>query len=167
MLPSCPWPLPVGPQGLHETGRLCRRVVNQATLSWACALLQSAPKCRAAALCWTNPHRAAPRVRFVAPTASPRTGQRPCCSDLPRLSACAFRFSQPPGAFIRPVPAGRISDRIRSWGPRPSELCSSHAAVRCFQRLCPPDVSNNPLRLSPPSSNRRQNRSQPLGNRSE
>jgi len=32
--------------------------------------------------------------------------------------------------------AGLISCRIRSWG-HPSELCSSHAAVRCFQRRSP------------------------------
>jgi hypothetical protein len=167
MLPSCPWPLPAGLQGLRETGCLSRRVVNQATLSWACALLQSAPKCRAAAVRWMNQHGAAPRVRFSAPTAFPRTGQRLRCSGLPRLSACASRFSQPPGAFVRPAPADRLSGQIRSWGPNPSELSSSHAAVRCLQRLCPLGVRNNPLQLSPPSSNRRQNRSQPLGNRSE
>jgi hypothetical protein len=138
-------------------------MVDQATLSWACALLQSAPKCRAAAVCRTNRHAAAPRVRFVAPTASPRAGQRLLYSALPGLSASVFRFSQPPDAFIRPAPAGHVSDRIRSWGPHPSELCPSHAAVRRFRRLCPHDVSDNPLRLSPPSSSRRQKpKSNPL-----
>jgi len=54
-------------------------------------------------------------------------------------TACAFRYSQPPGAFIRPEPAGLVSCRIRSWG-HPSELCSSLAAARCFQRRSPHDV---------------------------
>jgi hypothetical protein len=54
-------------------------------------------------------------------------------------TACAFRFSQPPGAFIRPEPAGLVSCRIRSWG-HPPELSSSRAAVRCFQRHSPPAV---------------------------
>jgi hypothetical protein len=35
---------------------------------------------------------------------------------LPSPTACASRFSQPPGAFIRPEPAGLVSCRIRSWG---------------------------------------------------
>jgi hypothetical protein len=35
---------------------------------------------------------------------------------LPRPTACAYRFSQPPGAFIRPEPAGLVSCQIRSWG---------------------------------------------------
>jgi hypothetical protein len=35
---------------------------------------------------------------------------------LPRPTACTSRFSQPPGAFIRPEPAGLVSCRIRSWG---------------------------------------------------
>jgi len=51
-------------------------------------------------------------------------------------TACAFRFSQPLGAFIRPEPAGLVSCRIRSWG-HPPEPCSSRAAVRCLQRRSP------------------------------
>jgi hypothetical protein len=54
-------------------------------------------------------------------------------------TACAFRFSQPPGAFIRSEPAGLVSCRIRSWG-HPPELFSSDAAVRCFQRRSPHGV---------------------------
>jgi hypothetical protein len=57
-------------------------------------------------------------------------------SDLHFPTACTFRFSQPPGAFIRPEPAGLVSCRIRSWG-HPPELFSSAAAARCFQRLSP------------------------------
>jgi len=54
-------------------------------------------------------------------------------------TACAFRFSQPRGAFIRSEPAGLVSCRIRSWG-HPPELSSSRAAVRCSQRRYPPGV---------------------------
>jgi hypothetical protein len=56
--------------------------------------------------------------------------------SLPRSTACAFRFSQPPGAFIRPEPAGLVSCRIRSWG-HPPELFSSHAAVHRFRCRSP------------------------------
>jgi len=61
-------------------------------------------------------------------------------SSLPRPTACAFRFSQPLGAFIRPEPAGLVSCRIRSWG-HPPELSSSRAAVRRLQRRSPRGVS--------------------------
>jgi hypothetical protein len=54
-------------------------------------------------------------------------------------TACAFRFSQPLDAFIRPEPAGLIACRIRSWG-HPPELSSSRAAVRRSRRLSPRDV---------------------------
>jgi hypothetical protein len=55
-------------------------------------------------------------MRFFAPTASPRTKQRPEWYGLPRRTACALRFSQPLDASIRPVPAGLVSCQIRSWG---------------------------------------------------
>jgi hypothetical protein len=35
---------------------------------------------------------------------------------LPHPTASAFRFSRPPDALIRPVPAGLVSCQIRSWG---------------------------------------------------
>jgi len=54
-------------------------------------------------------------------------------------TACASRFSQPPGAFIRPEPPGLVSCRIRSWD-HPPELSSSRAAARCFQRRSPRGV---------------------------
>lgn len=60
-------------------------------------------------------------------------------------SACAFRFSQPLGAFFRFEPAGHISCRIRSWG-FPSGLCTPLAAVRCLQRRCPLAVPSPPVR---------------------
>jgi hypothetical protein len=51
-----------------------------------------------------------------SPSASPRPGQRHRWPGLPRPTASAFRFSQPPDALIRPEPAGLVSCRIRSWG---------------------------------------------------
>jgi hypothetical protein len=58
---------------------------------------------------------------------------------------CACRFSQPPDALLRPVPAGRISDQIRSWGspsrafflprsrtPSPAPLPSGRSPTRQF-----------------------------------
>jgi hypothetical protein len=58
-----------------------------------------------------------PPVRSLAPSASPRTRQRLFdWPGLPHRTTCASRFSQPPGAFIRPVPGGLVSCHIRSWG---------------------------------------------------
>jgi len=60
-------------------------------------------------------------------------------SRLPPSTASAFKFSQLLGAFIRPELTGLVSCRIRPW-VLPSELSSSHAAARCFQRLSLLDV---------------------------
>jgi hypothetical protein len=58
-----------------------------------------------------------PPVRSLAPSASPRTWQRLFdWPGLPHRTTYASRFSQPPGAFIRPVPGGLVSCHIRSWG---------------------------------------------------
>jgi len=97
-------------------------------LSWASAPLQRMPKHRAAALSRRFPadptqshttlHQlAAPPLRFRPPTAFSPPGAAAVWSGLHLLTAFAFRFSQPLGAFIRPEPAGPISCRIRSWGP--------------------------------------------------
>lgn len=69
-------------------------------------------------LLWPRPAEpsTAPPLRFLPLQRFPHTWQRLCCSGLPHLNACASGFSQPPDAFIRPVPAGLVSCRIRSWG---------------------------------------------------
>jgi hypothetical protein len=116
-------------------------------LSWASTPLQRMPKHQAAALSlWfsrnpmpaplTGHQLAAPPLRFRPLQRFPSTGQRHDWAGLHVPTACAFRFSQPPGAFIRPEPAGLISCRIRSWG-HPPEPFSSHVAVRCPQRRSP------------------------------
>ena len=51
-----------------------------------------------------------------SPSASCHTWQRTRGPGLPHPVACAFRFSQPPGALFRHVLAGLVSCRIRSWG---------------------------------------------------
>jgi len=75
-------------------------------------------------------------LEVSSPSAPSRPEQRHEWPDLPHPTVCAFRCSQPHGAFIRPEPAGLVSCRIRSW-ENPSELSSSCAAVRCFQRHSP------------------------------
>jgi hypothetical protein len=55
-------------------------------------------------------------MRSCAPTASPRPGQRLIVDGLACPTACAFRFSRPLDAFIRPEPGGLVSCHIRSWG---------------------------------------------------
>jgi hypothetical protein len=87
----------------------------------------------------TGRQLAAPPLRFRPLQRFPARGSGMSWSGLHLPTACAFRFSQPPGAFIRPEPAGLVSCRIRSWG-HPPELSSSRAAVRCFQRRSPRGV---------------------------
>jgi len=87
----------------------------------------------------TRRQLAAPPLRFLPLQRFPRPEQRHDWPGLLLPTACAFRFSQPLDAFIRPEPAGLISCRIRSWG-HPPELSSSRAAVRRSRRLSPHDV---------------------------
>jgi hypothetical protein len=84
----------------------------------------------------TKRQLAAPPLRFRPLQRLPSTEQRHELAGIACPTACAFRFSQPLGAFIRPEPAGLVSCRIRSWG-HPSEPSSSRAAVRCLQRRSP------------------------------
>jgi hypothetical protein len=75
-------------------------------------------------------------------------------SGLPRPTACALRFSQPLGAFIRPVPVGLVSCRIRPWGralqslPPPAEPCALSDA--CAPRDVGWYPSPSPLRPEDP-----------------
>jgi len=80
--------------------------------------------------------QAAPPLRFLPLQRLPTRSSGINWPGLHFPTACAFRFSQPPGAFIRSEPAGLVSCRIRSWG-YPPELSSSRAAVRRFQRRYP------------------------------
>jgi hypothetical protein len=97
----------------------------------------------------------APPMRSFSPSASPRTGQRPGWPGLPHPTACASRFSQPPGAFIRPEPGGLVSCHIRSWGctlqsiapPAQPYAVSGADTLLTFQRTRRP---NHPLRKRPP-----------------
>jgi len=85
-------------------------------LSWASAPLQRLPKHRAAALNLWSPRNPTPGCNAERPLAAPPLRFRPL-QRLPNSeqrhemvgpafpTACASRFSQPPGAFIRPEPA--------------------------------------------------------------
>jgi hypothetical protein len=81
---------------------------------------------------------AAPPTRFLPLQRFPARGSG-MMVEGPNSTACAFRYSQPLGALVRPELAGLIPCRIRSWG-HPPELCSSRVAVRCFQRRSPRGV---------------------------
>jgi hypothetical protein len=87
-------------------------------LSWTCHLLQR-PRDLAASV---RPH---PKVRtgpwllpwgFVPLQRLPGSRQRHVGQGYQAQTACAFRFSQPLGAFIRPEPASLVSCWSRSWG---------------------------------------------------
>jgi hypothetical protein len=106
-------------------------------------------------LLWPRPAEpsTAPPLRFLPLQRFPHTWQRLCCSGLPHLNACASGFSQPPDAFIRPVPAGLVSCRIRSWGSPfrafllPRSLPPSPASVPSCRSTNP---IPSPTRVAPP-----------------
>jgi hypothetical protein len=117
-------------------------------LSWPYALLQSPPGVQPT-LTSTNLRKdrlaqRLPPMRSLAPSASPRTKQRLFdWTSLPHRSACTFRFSQPHGASIRPVPGGLVSCHIRSWGctlqsfappVQPYAVSGAHPALLSFKR---------------------------------
>jgi hypothetical protein len=121
MLPSCPWPLPAGLQGVRSLRLPCLLVkVDPEILSWAWALLQSAPSSerpRGPSRLRRDP--AAPcgsSHEVCSPSASFHTRQRSRRPGLPHPTTCALRFSQPLDALVRPVLTGLVSCRIRSWG---------------------------------------------------
>jgi len=84
-------------------------------LSWASAPLQRLPKHRAATMSLWSPRNptpdcnverqlAAPPLRFRPLQRFPSSEQRHEMVGPAFPTACAFRFSQPLGAFIRPEP---------------------------------------------------------------
>jgi hypothetical protein len=107
-----------GSRVFAETAFPDKRKANPELLSWACALLQSTPKRRAAAEALGKPSTTAPPLRFGPLQRIPARDKDMvnCPGDTSPETPCAFRFSQPPDALHRPVPAGPISDQIRSWG---------------------------------------------------
>jgi hypothetical protein len=116
-------------------------------LSWASAPLQRTPKHLAAALSlWfsrdptlsaiTERQLAAPPLRFRPLQRFPAQGSGmnwPGLHSRPPAPSGSHNLLAPSSAPSLP---GLISCRIRSWG-HPSELSSSRAAVRCFQRRSP------------------------------
>jgi hypothetical protein len=70
-------------------------------------------------------------------------------------TACALRFSRPLGAFIRHLPAGLVSCRIRSWGCALQSFAPLTKPYAVSGAACPHDVgrTRSPTRGS--SSRRR------------
>ena len=115
-------PSQVGLRGLHVPAPPKLRKAR-GCLSWAWAPLQSPPDAKPSPDALGNREHLHPAGRNAtssrevsSPTAAPRSEQRHQWPSLPHPTACASRFSQPPGALIRSEPAGLVSCRIRSWG---------------------------------------------------
>jgi hypothetical protein len=123
VLPSCPWP-PPGFRVFAGIGLRCHsRKQHGNPLLGLCAPSECFQAPAAAASPLTRaPKRSRHEDRrgssheVCSPSAFPRTRQRTRGPGLPFPAACAFRFSQPPDASFRHVPAGLVSCRIRSWG---------------------------------------------------
>jgi hypothetical protein len=145
MLPSSPRPSGWSPGSSRNRASEAPRSVPE-LLSWACALLQSPPS-----LEWPPRRRRSGDQRGSShevpfPFSVSPLGAAASWPGLPHPTACASRFSQPPGASIRPEPAGLVSCRIRSWGctlqsfaPAPQPYAVSDAAplVTLGGELCP------------------------------
>jgi hypothetical protein len=117
------------PRSSRSTSAGTSRETSPNILSWASTLLQSTPKDQAAVTRITKketPSRGS-SLEVPSPTAYPRKGQRHQWPGLPHPTASAFRFSQPLDAFIRPMPAGLVSCRIRSWGSPFRAFLLSHS----------------------------------------
>jgi len=106
-------------------------------------------------------HIVTPPLRFEPLQRFPARDSGLKWNGLPHRTACAYRFSRPLGAFIRPEPVGLISCRIRSWGS-PSRAFPSCAAVRRFRRRSPPDVSSTRRPSRPVNTAERLRRIKPL-----
>jgi hypothetical protein len=149
MLPSCPSPSRAGLQGLRKVRppRLLLRVDTESShgLAPSFRVLQASSRRRLVrAPEEARPRHRHPPLRSPAPSASPRTGQRLFLARLAspdRLRLQVFSTSwrlHPPRAWwpcFMPHPL---------MGLRPSELCSSRAAVRRLRRLLPSCRSDEP-----------------------
>jgi hypothetical protein len=124
-LPSCPWAF-AWASGYSLSTPLAFAKARANHLSCACALLQSPSsshghptrvarhftrKLRRNHAAWMTASLEVPFPFNVSPHIAAASWTR-----LPHVPACALRFSRPLGAFIRVVPAGLVSYRIRSWG---------------------------------------------------
>jgi hypothetical protein len=74
---------------------------------------------------------------------------------LPHPTPSAFRLSQPLDASIRPVPAGLVSCRIRSWGSPFRALLLSCSRAPVSRALSPPAVWATRRTQGPTPTNRR------------
>ena len=160
MLPSCPWPFPAGLQGVRSLRLPCLLVkVDPEILSWAWALLQSAPSSE-------QPRGpSCPRRDPAAPCSSSHEVLLPF-SVFPHAAAVSLAgFASPDHQRPQVFSTSRRVHPPRAYRPcfmpdplmglRPSEPCSSHAAVRRLRRLSPRDVARARDPLHTPAARRR------------
>jgi hypothetical protein len=147
--PSCPSPSQVGLQGFHIPGP--RETIFLSSRS-SLGLRLPFRGCPSTQLLHRDSGFPKPRTRFCrAFSAAPPLRFRP----LQRFSARGSGLLSGPPLARPPAPSGFLNLLAPSSAPsrpalfhagsapgvHPSELSSSRAAVRCFQRLSPPDVS--------------------------
>jgi len=130
--PRPPWGWAPRPSRLGLSGASCE---TPERLSWAWVPLQRPPNveprlsnpANRALMASVKRRQRGSSHEVVSPTAFPRMRQRLRGSGMPIPTACVSRFSQPPDAFIRPMPAGLVSCQIRSWGSPFRALLLSHS----------------------------------------
>jgi hypothetical protein len=125
-------------------------------LSWASALLQSPPSLerppRARDLSAASRKATAPPMRFLAPTAFPRTRQQPVgrvCLSRPLASPGFLDLSTPSSASCLPA---IVSGRIRSWGCTLQSLPPPVQPYAVSGARYPPDVGSVRRPSSPSGS---------------
>jgi hypothetical protein len=173
MLPSCPSPSRAELQGLHKL-RPPRRLLRVDTksshgLAPSFRVLQASSRRRRllapkSAESTPTSSREVSRPFSVSPHSAAASFEWP---GLPHRTACTYRFSQPPGAFIRPVPGGLVSCHIRSWGctlqsfapPAQQDAVSSAFALLSFGRTQTPHHAHRkrpkPTTMRSPTLHRR------------
>jgi hypothetical protein len=128
---------------------------SSAVLSWTYTLLQSTPRQRAAASARNRVRRSGGSSLevFVPYSVSPPG------AAVFMDRGCLARAQPAPSGFLNLLTLSSAPNLLALFhassahGVRPSELSSSHTAVRCLQRLCPLDVGSA-RRASRPSQHR-------------
>jgi hypothetical protein len=118
VFPSCPWDRSRNFRAFANSGfRFNPRAVTASLSSFTLSFrVHQRSSCLPLASV-SRDASSAPPVESLAPSVSPHMGQRPFPDPgLHGRSICTSRFSQPPGAFIRPTSAGLVSCRIHAWG---------------------------------------------------
>jgi len=99
----------------------------------------------------------APPVGFMPLQRIPARSSRLMIRGYQPRTACTYRFSRPPGAFIRFEPAGLVPCQIRSWGSSLQSIpphvqpftVSGVDALMTFDSTAPPSAADRKQSLSP------------------